>query len=455
MHATRRGAPITAPWALALIPLSLGASAYFPYFGVWLTFAPFLPLLGAWLGARYGRAAFGALILAAPLLAPTFSWSLTDSIELGLGAGLETFALTAFAIAAFDRSRAPAAPSAGWLLAPVVVAAAFASASVRVSDYVVGAELAATASSAVPVAAFLLVASGRASALATILSVAAFGLLALAARALLPFPLAFEPSTGDVLRLTLSWGREPLIVIGAAVPAALVGALLSPLWRDSRSLATVPQTRPRAIVALLAAFLLPFALWGGETAYLGLRNAEEAANGAVSVPGRLAEAGRAALTVLDAPASAQEPPPAPEDFDAPSLEEIIVVEGSRIEPQPAAPALPMTMAWLMVLGGIAFAAGAAWPRGAPALLPTLYATLVLAIGAAATAAAVGWTDASQSDPSDTILELLGYVVETLLFLPIVGWGFAWFGARSAEYAAATAQRGTGEGEPKGEPEDEP
>jgi hypothetical protein len=451
MHAMRRGAPITAPWALALIPLTLGATIHVPVFGVWIAFAPFLPLLGAWLGAHYGRAALSAALLASPLIAPYYWMYLTDISELSLGAGLETFVLTLFAIAAFDRSGAqPAAgpPVAGWALALGLFAILSGAASVQLTAGNFGAALGVSAPSALPVAAFLLVASGRAGGVATMICAALVCLAAYAASALAPVPLGFSPPTGDVVDLELSWGRFAFPALGLAIPAALVGSLIRPLWLTGAPLATAPGTRPRVLAALLAVFALPLALWG---ANLGVERWREASADALSltpVMTRLADGGRAALDLIDPPAAAQDSPPGEEAAADETFElEGIVVTGTRIN-VPASPPLPTGVTWLMILGGIAFAAGASWPRGAPGLIPTLYAAAAFAVAAVERVVTDGWAD--PDDPGSAFLELLSYNLDVLLFLIVIGWSFAWFGALSTAYAHAASRSST-----RGAPGDEP
>jgi hypothetical protein len=419
MQASRRRTPITAHWAAALVALSLGGAVYFQNFGVWLTFAPFAPLLGAWLGARYGRGALSALFLAAPLIAPAYWLQLTEISQFDLGVGLETWVLTGFAIAAFDKDRplfaeAPPAAHEGAGLALALMLALAASASLETAGGALGARLAVEPSTAVPVAVFLLIASGRASALAAIGAAVVVSLLAYAVALWFPLPLVFEPGIDGPLSASIAWGRDTQHALGAAIPAAVAGLLYRPLWRDGTALDVATGSRALVLAGIAAAFLLPLATWGVATAADAWREARAAP---------LADAGPTAPgAAIDA------------DADPTLILEAIVVTVPRVEPTAPMSALPLGAAWFMTLGGFAFAAGGLWPRRASAALPALYAAATFTVLALDQVISGAWADAATR--GSPFLDLLGDSIDVVALLALFGWSFAWLGGVSTAYARA-------------------
>lgn len=435
MLRSRRQSSSTAVWALALIALSLGVTwALLDDFLIWLTGVLHLPLLGAWLGARYGGKGLTPVWIATPFMALYLFVSPAPAAALGLGAGLEIAVLTICAACAFSAERPRVsqvddepeeAEAAGqsrsplplrWLLAAAALLVSAATVELRLGGYDAGLSLGFFGFLALPIAAFLTVAAGLAPA-----AFVAAGVTAICVAARLAEP-ALSVSFGgdDWASLDLAWGQEPLSMLATSIPATLAGALLRPLWRDG-----LPLRAGRGFVALFVSafaltFALPPALTAGDEAYAAWRERQAQA----SAPSlSLVDIGRSALAIVDPPAAAQ-------SDEGGSIATIVVTGSAIYEPS----TVVLGSAFYLTLGALAFAAASAWPRSAPGWLPPSACALAL-LGAALTAAP--WTWSGDEHWDSPALELVREQLGLLVAVALIAWSFAWFGAREG---APTARR---------------
>lgn len=358
--------PVHIAWSLAETPLVLDLSLL-------------LPVLGAWLGATYGRAALAPLLIAAPVTLCVLNFLHPPVI---VGAGPSILLLTIAAALTFARRdedvphTAPGWSTLGLVLLTVGITAFGVFANVSSfelsSETILTFNLALEPDAFVAAAVFLLVASGTVSASAAFLAAAVSFLVLILfggqIDAALPrgsWDLGYlpHPFYGHA-SAEASWDGGPLRAIWAAA-AALLGSAIRPFWRQAGMRPSVSART--ALLLFAAAGLTLFAPHWIEAA-----RGHDLYGDALNIPRYLSD---------------QTP--------------------------------------LMIVAGLAFAAGLSWPRGGLIVTPIVAQTFVIA---------AIWLNNSKfgGDPWDYSGAVLTY--------GITAWVFAWVAAIVVRHKTSPALR---------------
>jgi hypothetical protein len=272
MTTARRRRPITSAWALAYLLMSLQLLVHLPSGDVDWTLALgavwFTPMLGFWLGARFGRAALTPLVIASALSLP--GWYV-DMSAVKIEAMLVPELAVVCAVATLAGARYQQGPWAmestvrRQLIGALLIALLAGEAGVSFQMEYAGAGLRWIGPEAVAAAAFCLVLCGWMAPAWATAAVALTAAAGFALRAVVSTSVSTDMDIGysGYVRASAEWVDRPEGVLWMGVAAVLAALFLRRVWSETtggdKQLDT-PWLGLGAVAAAMALPLLPLAI---------------------------------------------------------------------------------------------------------------------------------------------------------------------------------------------------